>query len=298
MTIGQFLSYLNQNQGALLIILTFVYVLSSIITVIFISRSNRLVRESNKIAQEAIVQSMILEKERNRPYVIFDLIIKTNVIYAELRNIGKTPAINVNVIIDKKIADLSTDKKPPSFSERPIAFMAPNRLIRDFVNTSFDIFKDEQPHVYNIKIIYKNTDGNTYEEESIVDLDHNKDHTYLVPPEHLKDISNELKNANRNLHEIDSSLNYLVWEQNSLIDEKSSLNIAVDDKFDAGEFIKKIFKDSVSWEGKFYFNLLTYRATKENEKIRNNLLHCEKLGLLRRERSYFVLTDKGHEIIN
>jgi hypothetical protein len=298
MCIYQSIEWLNGNSGAAMAFLTLVYVITTIVIVIISTRTLRKMDESNKLSEKSIIQSMAFEKQRNRPYVIFDLIIENNVIYAELKNIGETPAIDVNIILDEKLAYISADKKAPSFSERPIVFMAPKRVIRDFINMSFEIFKNEQTHVYKSKIIYKNKEGDIYEEDSIVDIDHNKGLTYLLPPEHLKDITNELKNVNRQLQEVSDALNYLAWEQNSAIEDKYHSNLVFDEKFDANDFIKKHFKNSVSWDGKLYFNFLTCRSTIENEKMRNNLLHCEKLGLLRRERSYFMLTERGHEIAN
>jgi hypothetical protein len=43
-----------------------------------------------------------------------------------------------------------------------------------------------------------------------------------------------------------------------------------------------------------YMGLSRYHATAEDEKVRADILRCERLGFLRREANYFVLTEAGH----
>jgi hypothetical protein len=292
----EMLDFLNQNQGAVMMILTAVYVLATIVTVIFIYRSNKLVCESNEIARKTMEQSMTFEKERNRPYVIFDLEFEKNALNAVLKNIGQTPAIDVNIIIDEGFTEIHIDKKGHSF-KRPISFMAPGRTLYDFVNTGPDIFKVEKPHIYNVKLKYKDSHGTEYEEDYVVDIDHNKGLTRLVSPEYLKDIASELKNSHRQLQEIRDCLDSIVWQHNSIVEKHYPVKLPEDPDFNASKFIKDIFRDSMDYDRKVYIDPLSYRQNCETEKTRNNILRCESMGLMRRERNYFVLTEQGHHIL-
>ena len=239
------LTFLNENQGALLSILTLVYVVATLITTAFIHRSNRLVRESNQLTFQ-------FEEERNRPYVIFDFVFEQNIIYAILKNIGKTPAINVLLSLDKKMADLHTDKRMP-FPENLISFMAPDRVLRDFINIAHQLFQDKQKHVYTVTIKYQNTKNKDYLETFTVDLDHNKGLTYLVPQDHLKEIANSVKDINKNMNELKKAMDCLVWEQNSLLEKHSMFGLPEDENFNAEEFLKEYFKDKLDHNRKVFF---------------------------------------------
>jgi hypothetical protein len=296
MILQEVLQFLNQNNGAMLTILTAVYVLATVATVIFVGRSNKLVRESNKIAREAMELSMSFEKERNRPYVIFDLPIENSVLHATLKNIGKTPAFDVQLVLDDRLASIRHDKKLIPFAQKPISFMAPGRSLCDFMNVTREVFKDNQEYLYSVKISYKDRLGVEYLEDFTVDIDCNKNLSYLIPPEHLKDIASELKNVNGRLGDIGKSLNDLAWEQNSLLEKQYNSEIQ-DENFNAEEFLKEYFKKTVHHR-KVYFELLSHYQTAENEKYRNNLLRCEKLGLIRREKSCFILTELGHRVLD
>jgi hypothetical protein len=75
------MNWLNQNQGFVMAMLTFVYVIATIVIAVLSVKSNRLAQQN----VETIVE---LEKNRLRPYVIFNLSssIRKRSMYASIKN--------------------------------------------------------------------------------------------------------------------------------------------------------------------------------------------------------------------
>lgn len=279
--------YLNNNQGAMITILTFVYVIATLITV-------RVIHKSNGISKQAIQHSMQVEKEKSRPYIIFDFVADAEVVYAIIQNIGCTPACNVLVNIEDKIKEIRHDKRMTSLANRNIAFVAPGRIIKDFINVSHAIFSVNQDHTYNVEISYCNTSNEKYCERIVVDLEHVRGLGYIIEKDHLKDISREISNINSQITSISKSLNTLTWEFNSFLDKNvDTINIK---ELDASEFLKYYFKNEHSGNKIISLDLMSHWHTKKSEEIRDKVIACEQLGLLRKERNCYVLTMKGHEI--
>jgi hypothetical protein len=90
------IEWLNQNQGFALTALTFVYVIATIVMAY-------LMIHSNNLSAKNIAQALKIEKDRTRPYVMFDLQFKGFNVYAILKNVGVTPAHNVKVNIEPEL---------------------------------------------------------------------------------------------------------------------------------------------------------------------------------------------------
>lgn len=116
--------------------------------------------------------------EASRPYVIvtaessaasrrlFDL---------SIRNIGKRPAINVQVSLDppptraKEIDGHEFAKM--KMLNQPIAMLAPDQDMRAFWDNHSDRHGIDLPTSHQVTITYSDTSGATYKEESVIDLD-------------------------------------------------------------------------------------------------------------------------------
>ncbi|MGA1980390.1 MAG: hypothetical protein ABSG99_07525 [Sedimentisphaerales bacterium] len=294
MTIGQFLNYLNQNQGALLTLLTSVYVLSSIITVIFIARSN-------KLARVAIGQSVIFEKERNRPYVIFDLIITNDsCIHAVVKNIGKLPALNIVIKSEPELfKTLGKENEITSFLQNKIPFLPPDRELKDFIGLSWEFLKKYSETNFQIKISYENPLNEKYNEISVLSLGFLKGTGSARPEDPIKKIESHLGEIEKQLHDISASQREIVWIQNSLFEKAASEEYSdvslsnIDLSHEEAKYFSEIMSDP--YEKKVYMNFLTSHQTKENERYYEMLKKFVNLGLLRRERNYWCPTIKGFD---
>ena len=200
--------WLNQNQGAVIAVLTFVYVIVTTIYVITsvkivkkMKKSNDLVRESNELSRQALIQSMQFEKERNRPYVIFDLILRKRAFYAIVKNIGKQPAYDVKITTEPEITRDIKSAAQVSFIEKGISFLAPNREIQDFVDVSPSFLKKHPATTFSVDVSYKDSEDELYQEKSNISTGFHMNRmstTSLDNPiknieRHLKDIANNIR---------------------------------------------------------------------------------------------------------
>src|SRR5215213_6339927 len=87
--------WVNQNQGVVIVLLTLVYVVTTIVIAGLSVKATRL-------AQKNIETMVALERNRLRPYVLFYLSssIRKRSTYASIKNHGLTAAYNVKVSID------------------------------------------------------------------------------------------------------------------------------------------------------------------------------------------------------
>lgn len=97
------IDYLNQNQGAVMAALTLIYVAATIILVFFALKQA-------KFAQQSLDQFRQAERNRYRPYVIFDVIWEEGVAYAAIKNSGISPALDVAVSVEPRL-EWADDKK-------------------------------------------------------------------------------------------------------------------------------------------------------------------------------------------
>jgi hypothetical protein len=291
------LDFLNANQGAIMALLTAVYVMATLVTTWMIWRSNSLVRKSNELARQSLEQDLQLERERNRPYVIFDFTVDDDCLNAVLSNIGKTAALNVMVEIDKPINRVG--KGPIAFVGRPIAFMAPGRTITDGINVAYRVFegKEEKDLAFVVKVRYSDTRGEGFSEQFNVELNHARNLTQFRQDDHIREAVKELGEIRQQLDNINNAIKQIAWEHNSLLELTATEELPEDKDFDARAFLCANFDDKLRRFGRIRMGLSRYEATIEDEKNRTDILRCECLGLLRREADYFVLTQAGHALV-
>ena len=182
---------MNLNQGAIIAVLTGVYVVATIITTCMIYRSNCLTRESIKIGRESMQQDMQFERERNRPYIIFDWDLDRDWLCAILKNIGKTPALNVKVLVDESMKCIGGG--PPSFIDKTIPFMAPGHELKDIIDIVYDFFKNNTTPSYRVTIEYENMEGQSFKETILIDLECLRGLRRSTPTDYAKKIAEELR---------------------------------------------------------------------------------------------------------
>ncbi|MES9666456.1 hypothetical protein [Bacillus nitratireducens] len=218
------LKWINANQGAVMAILTLIYVGATI----FILRANSAsVKEMKKTREE-----------ENRPYVVAYLDSKTNgVVNFVLKNIGKTMALDTKVEVSPRIE--SPEKMPLSDSNllnKPIPNIPPQYNYKAFLGMSWDI-KDKEKDVYPVykaTVTYKgaNDEKTIYVEEYIMDLNFESGLLYTREYEvHdlVKSFNEFSKDNNRVLKKINDNVSALGDTQKRHSDQKDVKNMPMEE---------------------------------------------------------------------
>jgi|ERR1039458_9941544 hypothetical protein len=179
------IEWLNQNQGFALIALTFVYVIATIVMAY-------LMIQSNNLNAKNIAQALKIEKDRTRPYVMFDLRFEGWDVYAILKNYGATPALNVKVDIKPELTNTLRHSPAPCLLTTQIySYLAPEKEMVESINGSpnfWDLYKEPK---FTGRITYQDTNGEKYEDALAVNLPR-PDGTAIIFSDGEK-IANELK---------------------------------------------------------------------------------------------------------
>ncbi len=114
---------------------------------------------------EKILQLMKIGKESSsvKPEVILDFIFDNGLFFISIRNIGNKPAFKVSIEFDKKIYGVEGSKEIsalPLFHN--IEFLAPQKEIVTFLDTSASYFRRGEPTKISAKISYQDYNGTRY----------------------------------------------------------------------------------------------------------------------------------------
>ncbi|MDR7550343.1 MAG: hypothetical protein QN131_10455 [Armatimonadota bacterium] len=94
------------------------------------------------------------------PEVILDVLFDDGLLFLAVQNIGTLPAFNVSIVFDQPIYGLEGAREVsalPLF--RHIAFLAPGREIRTFLDTAASYFQRRQPTAITAKVVFQDGDG-------------------------------------------------------------------------------------------------------------------------------------------
>jgi hypothetical protein len=123
------IEWLNKNQGFVTALLTFVYVITTIALAYFALRSQRL-------AQRHLQLTLELEDRRTRPYLTFDVVIRSGLVYATLRNSGRSAVFDVKVDIVPQINRQVGDRLMESgLTKHLLGCVAPGLVLEDVINS-------------------------------------------------------------------------------------------------------------------------------------------------------------------
>lgn len=177
-------NWLNTNAGAVMAVLTLVYVVVTVVLVALNWRNLRVLME--------------LDRRRSRPHVVFDLVGKYHAVHLVVRNIGLTSAQNVAVSIDPPLQ--RGDRISP-LTSHVIAHLAPGRELWDFIESGPLFYQRYTPPRFAGRLTYQDTDGRTYEESFRIDLEFQKQLVTVSKP----DIGDEIKKIREALEAISSA---------------------------------------------------------------------------------------------
>jgi hypothetical protein len=110
-----------------------------------------------------------------RPYVVVDIYPRryVNSLYFRIRNVGQTPAFQVQVKPDKTIPIGRESSSELSIFEKPIGVLGEGDEISFFFGSALELFREEEETAieFDVELSYVDSTGRTYEEKISVDLD-------------------------------------------------------------------------------------------------------------------------------
>lgn len=191
----RFVNWLNHNQGFVMAILTFVYVIATIVIAGLSVKGTRL-------AQKNIETMVDLERNRLRPYVLFNLTssIRKKSTYASIKNHGLTAAYNVKVSIEPPLVHHYDGQSP--LIRRDILFLPPHEEVTDHIDSSPAFHQQYPQPVFEGAVQYEDSNGRKYSEPFRIDL------TFLKKRMYVRDasVADELKQLNKTLELINRKL--------------------------------------------------------------------------------------------
>ena len=189
-SITPIIQWCDTHQGFLSGCLTLVYVVATLCLV--------------GVARRQLALATTLERNRTRPFVIFDLVLRHSFVFAEVRNSGQTPARDVRITIAPRLRCVASrgesQFKDIAFIQRGIAMLAPGRSITALVG-HWNGFRGAYPGLrFDGTISYWDSTGQQYPPEPfIADLSAQEGLLYLG----IKDIDDVARQLEAIAHTID-----------------------------------------------------------------------------------------------
>jgi hypothetical protein len=143
-------------------------------------------------------------KESRKPEVIayFDEV-NSYVINFNIKNIGLSPAVNVKVdlnLIKGNIGDSTLMKANMIIDE--IKTLAPNQLLKNLVNPSFQLLDENKEFpIFNAIITYQNSSGEKYKDEYVLDLNMYKGNSQMTL-KGVHELVKEMEKLNKNINKL------------------------------------------------------------------------------------------------
>lgn len=158
--------------------------------------------------REQVEDARRAQLEASRPYVIVaaeSTAAARNLFDLSVRNIGKRPALNVTLRFDPAP---TTATPTPGYEmdklrmlKEPIAMIAPDQDMRAFWDSHAERHgRNDLPQSHRVSVSYSDSSGNTYNEESVIDLAAMEGATY-VESKSIHDIGKTLDKMAKTLHE-------------------------------------------------------------------------------------------------
>jgi hypothetical protein len=188
----QFIGVLNQNSGAINVILTLLYVLATLAMVFFMFRANHLTRKNIDLLT-------MLELERMRPQLYFDLFTDNYLLFARLKNYGATAAFDIEIKLEPKVEKKhGNEKEGLKLTSMKIAYLPPEKELEEFID-AFHQFALGRPDLkFRGRLKYRSANsGKYYDEEIYIDLS-----VHQVPFVSKKVVAEELETIGNHLEKL------------------------------------------------------------------------------------------------
>lgn len=120
-----------------------------------------------------------------RPYIVSDFTSEKSELGFYVKNIGKTPAKNVEIKIEPDIVKFNHDSLNKDVFGSTILFFPPEKSVATTINSTSNYFPNN-PENYVVSIKYTDSFNEKFSENIHLDLKHHKKQSYIVE----KDIRN------------------------------------------------------------------------------------------------------------
>lgn len=283
------IKWLNDNNGAVMALLT---ATMALMMFVYVFATLRIV----KLSQKSMKQANLIEKSRVRPYVTFDIVVepKYRSFYAVLRNSGISAACDVEISINPPISrEMQNEDWGISFVENRIPFLAPDRELKDFIDVTHQFLSGDEERKYDVTVSYSDREGELYEERAVISLEHHRKAMSIGNENELKDIAKYLKEL-------------LATEKNRLSVENRNLRLQdrlVSATQPSGPSQKVTLTEeemnyllSISEPqngGQIYYSQAAVSIGVESEKYRTMRERLVQAGYLREEVDFWTLTEEG-----
>lgn len=173
------IDWANKNQGIMMVILTFVYG----ITTYFILKAN----------QKSVEEMKLTREETNRPYVIvyFEREVK-GFVHLIIENIGPTMAKQIKVNITPALnTPISMPLSKSYLLNKPIKYMPPKFKYKAYAGDLKDIKKEDGNYNLFEVVISYDSNQTSYEETYELDLNVHKD-ILMLEDESVRELRNNI----------------------------------------------------------------------------------------------------------
>lgn len=195
MDFTNFLNFLNNNSGALIVIFTAIVTLSTIVYAIL---TGLLVHETRRM-REAQTEPKVDIKFAPREEWI-------NLVEIEIKNIGLGPAYNVYFEITRKSQTPATDKlvselMGKNFFRSGLNYLSPGQKIKTFLINMIEDFESKVSISLSILVSYKSLSGKKYSNVYVIDLSELKGLRQLGEPP-LHKMSKKIEALQKDIHNL------------------------------------------------------------------------------------------------
>ena len=132
-----------------------------------------------------------------RPYIVADFTSEKSELGFYIKNIGKTPAKNVEVRIEPDIVKFNNDSLNLDIFGSKINFFPPDKIVETTINSTSNYFNNN-PDQYVVSLNYTDSFNEKYSENISLDLSHHKKQSYVVETD-MKNVIKSLEKLNKTL---------------------------------------------------------------------------------------------------
>ena len=189
----ELINWTNSNQGIITALLTLVYIGATLWLA--------------DLARRQFRQATDLERSRTRPFVIFDLLVEHNSVFATVHNIGQTPAYDVRIVVAPNVQCLLPSPREGvldiAFVARGMEMLAPHRFIRALMGLWPRVQSAHPELRFEGTVSYRGLDGTSYSEPFVADLSAQEGLLYRAPKD-IDDVVQQLETIARTFGQIAS----------------------------------------------------------------------------------------------
>ncbi len=146
-------------------------------------------------------EARLSREEQARPFVIVDFTFRKFLIYLTVRNIGKTPALDVSITFDQPLSSTLEDAEAVTDSplfKAPIPMLAPGRVISVLFDGPTRFTDASLPRIYYVTVKYSDPKRRRFEDPPYP-LDLNQYLGSALEQDGLPELVKEVKDIGRTL---------------------------------------------------------------------------------------------------